>query len=73
MRMSVEQVRIVDVLNDVLLDLKGAADALSLRSTVEGDELAFMISRVLDADVDAVRDAVGRIECLEVQEKSDGL
>ena len=71
--MSVEQVQIVDTLNDVLLDLKGAADALSLRSTVEGDELAHMLSQVLDGDADAIREVVARIERLEVRGKGESL
>ena len=53
--------------------MKGAANALSLRSTVEGDELAFMLARVLDGDVDLVRDAIERIGCLEVRGSGEGV
>lgn len=55
----------VDRLNDVLSDLKGAADALTFKATVEGDNMAFMITRVIDSDVDLLEAVVEWVEGLE--------
>lgn len=56
----------VDALNNVLSDLGGAAVTLSLKASVEGDDLASMLSRVLDTDIDALR---GVIEWIERSER----
>lgn len=47
----------IDALNDVVLDVAGAADALSYWATIEGDELPAMLSRVLGDDADKLREA----------------
>lgn len=49
----------LDAINSAVSDLRGAADALSLRASDDGDDLASMLSRVLDVDVDALREVAG--------------
>jgi len=42
--------------------LGGAATALSLKASVEGDDLANMLSHVLDANIDALKDVIEWME-----------
>lgn len=59
------KVRALDALNDVLSDLGGAADVLSLRATVEGDDMAGMLARVLDDNTSALREVAEWLEHLD--------
>ena len=59
------KVNALDALNNVLSDLSGAADALSLRATVEDDDLASMLARVLDVDTSVLREVAEWIARLD--------
>ena len=52
----------VDALDNVALDLSSASDALCFQATIDGNDLASMVSRVLDADLDAVREVAKWLE-----------
>ena len=56
MNMLDSKINALDAINNVVSDLRGAADALSLRASDDGDDLASMLSRVLDADTGALRE-----------------
>ncbi|MBR0403811.1 MAG: hypothetical protein IJI68_01215 [Eggerthellaceae bacterium] len=53
---------VIDALDDVVLDVAGASDALSYWATIDGDELAAMLSRVLGEDADRLREAARWLE-----------
>jgi len=52
----------VDALNDVASDLSGASEALSYKATIDGDNLSSMLSRVIDMEVDAIREVSAWLE-----------
>ena len=46
----------VDAINNVTSDLAGASDTLCYWATIDGEDLAAMLARVLYEDVDALRE-----------------
>ena len=52
----------VDTLNDVMSDLVGVSYTLCYKATIEGDELSSMLTRVLDVNVDALREIASWLE-----------
>lgn len=52
----------VDALNNVTSDLAGASESLSYKAAIDGDNLSSMLSRVIDVEVDAVREVSAWLE-----------
>lgn len=53
--MDVSKEEAIDAIDDLLSDLQGASEALSLFGAAEGLDLPIMVSRTLDRDVDLLR------------------
>ena len=48
----------IDALENVISDLTGISCALCYQSTIEGEDLSGVLSRVLDDNIDALRETV---------------
>ena len=53
--MDVSRTEAIDAIDDLLSDVQGASEALSLFGAAEGLDLPVMVSRALDHDVDLLR------------------
>ena len=53
--MDVSKAEAIDAIDDLLLDLQGASEALSLFGAAESLDLPIMVSRTLEHDVDLLR------------------
>ena len=62
----------VDVLDNAVSDITGASDALCFWATIEDVNLAAMLSRVLDEDAKALREAARWLEAHESELRVDG-